>query len=87
MVNKAIKCAPNESPITSEIKTNHLLPLGVSISCSHLKPSQTNKAINKDAIAYTSASVALNQKLSVNVKANEATKALPKIIIELFFSS
>ena len=31
--------------------------------------------------------MALNQKLSVNVKAKEATKALPRIIIELLFPS
>ena len=35
----------------------------------------------KDAIAYTSASTALNQKLSVKVNAREPTRALPKIPI------
>ncbi len=51
MVNKAIKCTPNESPTTNEIINNHLFPLGVSMSCSQRSPNQNNKAINKEAIA------------------------------------
>ena len=60
---------------------NHLFPRGVSNSCSQRNPNQNNKAIKKVAIAYTSASTALYQKLSENVNVNEAIKALPKIII------
>lgn len=47
--------------------------------------AKNNKAINKVAIAYTSASTALNQKLSEKVKANEPIKELPSITIALFF--
>ena len=46
---------------------NHLSPLGVFISCSQRNPSHSNKAINSEAIAYTSASTALYQKLSEKV--------------------
>ena len=51
MVNNAIKWTPNVSPITNEMISNHLFPLGVSISCSQRNPSQKSKAINKEAIA------------------------------------
>ena len=61
------KCTPKQSPITKEIKTSHLFPLGVSSSSSHFNPSQTKTAINSEPIAYTSASTALYQKLSVKV--------------------
>src|SRR5574343_667743 len=71
------KCTPKQSPITKENNTNHLFPLGVSNSSSHFKPSQTNTAINNEPIAYTSASTALYQKLSVKVKLSAAIIALP----------
>ncbi len=67
MVSKAMKCTPNESPTIKEMIKSHLFPLGLSMSCSQRKPSQKSKAINKEAIAYTSASTALNQKLSEKV--------------------
>ena len=51
IVNNAIKCTPNESPITSEINNNHRFPLGVFISSSQRKPNQSRIAINNDAIA------------------------------------
>ena len=38
MVSNPIKCTPKDKPITNEIKINHLLPLGVFISASHLRP-------------------------------------------------
>ena len=43
-------------------------------------------AINKDAMAYTSASTALDQKLSENVNAKEPTNELPRITTALFLS-
>ena len=67
--------------MTNEIINNHLFPRGVSSSCSQRNPNQNSNAIKKVAIAYTSASTALYQKLSVKVKVKEAIKALPKIII------
>ena len=53
-------------------------PLGVFISSSHFKPIQ--KRIDKImvAIAYTSVSTALNQKLSEKQKVRDPTNALPK---------
>src|SRR5690606_15472375 len=57
--------------------SSHLLPRGVFISCSQRSPNHSNNAINNDAIAYTSASTALNQKLSVKVKASAPTAELP----------
>ena len=59
--------------------SNHLLPRGVSNSCSQRNPNQNNNAIKKEAIAYTSASTALYQKLSENVKESDAISELPKI--------
>ena len=87
-VNNAKKCTPKESPITNEIKITHLFPLSVSSSSSHFRPNQNNKAINKEAIEYTSASTALNQKLSVNVKDKAAIKDAPRVsfAVSLFHS-
>ena len=66
---------------------NHLFPRGVSNSCSQRNPSQNNKAIRNVAIAYTSASTALYQKLSVKVNDKLAMTALPKIITALLVES
>ena len=79
MVSNAMKCTPKDNPTTKLISKSHLLPLGSCISCSQRSPSQNKRAINKVAIAYTSASTALNQKLSEKVKAKAPTKELPKI--------
>src|SRR5690606_20633287 len=79
MVKRAIKCTPNESPINNEIPSNHRFPFGLSISASQRSPIQNRIAMNKDDIAYTSASTALYQNVSENVKAKLATKEAPKI--------
>ena len=64
--------------IIKEINNNQRSPRGVFISCSHRRPNQkSNERINV-AIAYTSASTALNQKLSEKQKAKAPTAALPK---------
>ena len=56
---------------------------------THFNPSQKSNDRINDAIAYTSASTALYQKLSVNVKVSEPKVELPNIliasIIEMFF--
>ena len=58
---------------------------------THFNPSQKSNDRINDAIAYTSASTALNQKLSVNVKVSEPKVELPNILIaskiERFFST
>ncbi len=87
MVNRAIKWTPKDSPISREINNNQRLPLGVCMSSSHLSASQNNIAMNNDAMAYTSASTALAQKLSEKVKAKEPTNELPKTTIALFLSN
>lgn len=87
MVSKAIKCTPKESPMSNEIINNQRFPRGVCMSSSQRKASQNNKAINKEAIAYTSASTALAQKLSEKVKASEPTIELPKTTMALFLSN
>ena len=51
MANNAIKCTPNDKPITKLIKSNQRFPLGSSIAASHRKPNQNNNAIMKVAIA------------------------------------
>ena len=51
IVNNAIKCTPNDSPMTKLIKSNHLFPFGSSIAASQRNPSQNNNAIIKVAIA------------------------------------
>ncbi len=55
------------------------------MSSSHFKPNQNSKDMIKVAMAYTSVSTALNQNVSVNAKAKEPTKALPKTATALFF--
>ena len=51
ITSNPIKCTPNESPTINDIKTSHLFPLSLSISSSHLNPSQNNRAIMHVAIA------------------------------------
>ena len=67
IVRIAIKCTPNDNPIINDIKSNHLSPLSVSKSFSHLRPNQNVAARKNIAKAYTSDSTALYQKLSENV--------------------
>ena len=83
MVKSAIKWTPNDNPTTKLINNSHLFPFGSCISCSQRKPNHNSKAINNMAMAYTSASTALNQKLSEKVKVNAPTKELPKIAMLL----
>ena len=64
MAKKPINWIPKVSPTTKEISTIHLFPRGSSKLSVHFKPNHSNKAIMKLAIAYTSVSTALNQKLS-----------------------
>ena len=78
----AIKCTPNESPIKKAINNNHLSPLILSKSFSHLSPAQNVADKKSIAKAYTSDSTALNQKLSENIKARAPIDAL-KIIFKL----
>ena len=84
----AIKCTPNESPIKKAINNNHLSPLILSKSFSHLSPAQNVADKKSIAKAYTSDSTALNQKLSENMKAKapiEALKIIFKLLEKLFF--
>ena len=83
IASKPIKCTPNERPIIKEISINHLSPSGFSMFSSHLRPSQNSIAIIIVAIAYTSASTALNQKLSEKVKHNDPKKEEPSIRVAL----
>src|SRR6056300_848163 len=78
MVSSPIKCTPKESPMTKAIINSHRSPLAVFISFSHRKPIQKSEDRIKVAMAYTSVSTALNQKLSEKQKANAPTAALPK---------
>lgn len=87
MVNSAKKCTPNDNPIKSEINNSHRLPLGKCISSPQRNPAHINNDINKDAMAYTSASVALNQKLSEKVRHRQPISELPSIIMVLPFVS
>ena len=84
----AIKCTPNESPIKKAINNNHLSPLTLSKSFSHLSPAQNVADKKSIAKAYTSDSTALNQKLSENMNAKapiEALKIIFKLLEKLFF--
>src|SRR5690554_3735754 len=67
--------------MTKAISNNHLFHLGSSIASIQRKPNQSNKASMKAAIAYTSVSTALNQKVSEKVKVNAPMKLLPKTAI------
>ena len=84
----AIKWTPNERPIKNAINNNHLSPLILSKSFSHLSPAQNVADKKSIAKAYTSDSTALNQKLSENIKARapiEALKIIFKLLEKLFF--
>ena len=83
----AIKWTPNERPIKKAINNNHLSPLILSKSFSHLSPAQNVADKKSIAKAYTSDSTALNQKLSENIKARapiEALKIIFKLLEKLF---
>src|SRR5690606_8279935 len=80
-----MKCTPNDIPTTKAINNNHLFPRGSSIASIQRKPSHSNKANIKVAIAYTSVSTALNQKVSEKVKVNAPIKQLPKTAITVWF--
>src|SRR5690554_6040291 len=71
--------------MTKAINNNHLLPRGSSIASTHRKPSQSKSANIKVAIAYTSVSTALNQKVSEKVKVSAPIKLLPKTAIAVVF--
>ena len=60
------------------MSNNQRSPLGVFISCSHRRLSQNKSERIQVAMAYTSASTALNQKLSEKQKASAPITALPK---------
>ena len=88
IVSIAIKCTPNESPIKKQISNNHLSPLLLLKSFSHLSPHQNVADKKSIASAYTSVSTALNQKLSENVNAKAPIDELSKIFVsfvKLFF--
>ena len=78
MVNNPIKCTPKESPMTKAMRSNQRSPRGVFISFSQRIAIQNSAERMQVAIAYTSASTALNQKLSEKQKAKAPTAALPK---------
>ena len=79
-----MKWTPNDKPITKHIKINHLSPLRESKFSTHFNPSQKSNDNIIVAIAYTSASTALNQKLSVNVNVKQPKIELPNILIASF---
>src|SRR5690606_16188528 len=87
MVNNAKKCTPKDNPIRREISRSHRFPLGKCISSPQRNPAHINNDINKDAMAYTSASVALNQKLSEKVRHRQPINELPSIIMALLLVS
>ena len=60
-------CTPIESPIRSAISTIQRIEWGWSACSSHLSMSHTTRAVNIDERAYTSPSMAENQKVSVKV--------------------
>ena len=65
-VSSPIKCTPKDSPIRNAIITSQRSPRGVCITASHLRPSQNITEVINMAMAYTSASTALNQNESEN---------------------
>ena len=60
-----------------EINNNQRSPGSIHV-LFHRRPNQKSKESIKVAIAYTSASTALNQKLSEKQNAKAPTAALPK---------
>ena len=66
-VSSPIKWTPNDNPIRKAISTNQRSPRGLSMSSSQRNPNQNMAEVISIAMAYTSASTALNQKLSENV--------------------
>ena len=43
-----MKWTPKDNPTTNEINNNHLFPLGLCMSSSHLSPNQKSIAISND---------------------------------------
>lgn len=81
IASRAMKCTPNDIPMTSEIKSSHLFPRGVSMASTQRSPSHKSSASIKVAAAYTSVSTALNQKVSEKVKVSAPIKQLPRTAI------
>ena len=65
MLRRLRRCTPIESPIRKHMSMIHLLEWGWSASSYHLVIAQNPMAVNNDDIAYTSASTAENQNVSL----------------------
>src|SRR5690606_29604743 len=85
IANSAIKCTPKDIPTTKAISNNHLFPRGSSIASTQRKPNHNSNASIKVAMAYTSVSTALNQKVSEKVNVNAPIKQLPNTAITVLF--
>ena len=77
MANKLSKWTPIARPNMYAIRTNQRSLYGLSWYSDHFNASQTTIAVNNIDIAYTSASTALNQKVSVTAKVKLPTNPPP----------
>ena len=79
MARNPINWIPKVSPTKKAIRMRYRLPRGFSRLSVHFRPSHNSSDIMKLAMAYTSVSTALNQKLSENVRARQPTSPLPRM--------
>ena len=73
IVNQHNKCTPPPNPNKYTTNSRSRLPSGSRCFSIHSKASQIPSAVNSIEGAYTSASTALNQKVSENARLNAAT--------------
>ena len=66
-------CVPSAKPVINPMKINQRSAPGLSACLSQRKIAQKVRAVKNELSAYTSASTALNQKLSMKVLLNAAT--------------
>ena len=64
MVRRFRRWTPMDKPIRKAIRTIHLPEWGSSAVSYHRHIAQNTSAVNRELMAYTSPSTALNQKVS-----------------------
>jgi len=81
MLSRLSRCTPIERPMRKHISTIHLPECGSSASSYQRVMAQNTTAVNNDDMAYTSASTAENQKVSLKQYANAPTAPAPHMDI------
>ena len=67
MHNKASNCTPMPNPSRKQMRMSQRVLCASCATFSHFRMAQNVSAVKRDDIEYTSASTALNQKVSLQV--------------------